>query len=95
MILNILDQLEGEDNLCSGLQVLEFRRGEMIIADAEIDSIYNRIAAHNRRVGSHIELTERGGEWGHTSPVDDTTVSICCSALFANSWTPVWRSYAL
>jgi hypothetical protein len=80
LILNILGQLEGDDNLCPELSVIEIREGDYPTGDWTINhgsAIHDRISDRNQRVNSHIKLliTPYRGRWEHSLPGDNELVS--------------------
>jgi hypothetical protein len=84
LILNILDQLEGNYDLCPELSVIEVCDGLSSTSSWTVnhgDTIHHRIAARNIKATSHIKLLIRPhcNRWEHSVPDDDEVVRFAAS----------------
>jgi F-box-like len=87
LILNILDQLEGNYELCPELSVIEVCDGLSSTSTWTVnhgDTIHHRIAVRNTKANSHIKLLLRPhcNRWEHSVPDDDEVVRLAASLTY-------------
>jgi hypothetical protein len=81
LILNFLDQLEGDNELCPELSVIEIRDGRSSTSSWTQNhggTIHDRIAARNMKANSNIKLLIKPDlyRWEYSLPEDDDIASL-------------------
>jgi hypothetical protein len=91
LILNILDQLEGNNDLCPALSVIEVRDGLSSTSNwtkNHSDTIHDRITARNIKANSKIKLLIQPDRyrWQYSFPEEDEIVSLALLSTSPNPW---------
>jgi hypothetical protein len=86
LILEILNQLEGDYDLCPELSVIEVRDGTSDTSswtENYGNTIHDRLAARNMKANSNIKLLVKADQdrWEYSLPDDDDIVSLRISPI--------------